>query len=211
MKKLLVVLGLLVLVPGLAFAQGTYYVDYYANNWGANTILDQIVRIVNVGTLGTPLTAPKCPATGCICANIYVFDANQEMQSCCAEALTPNELDSAYVGRQLTGINPVTHDFATLTGLAPDSGVIKIVLTPEPAAGCDPRTPFVGADAGLGAVWGTHVQNPGSGYGYVTETEKLSRTLSAAEAAFLPNTCQFVWYLGSGRGVCYSKISTGQY
>ena len=205
MKKLLVVLGLLVLVPGMAFAQ-SYYVDYYANNFGAATVYDQIVRIINVGTLGTPLTTP----VGDICANIYVFDANQEMQSCCAERLTPNELDSAFVGTQLTGFNPFTGFPATLTGLAPASGVVKIVLTPPPTGGCDPRTAFTGPDSGLGAVWGTHVNTTG-GFVYLTETEKLARGLGKDEAAFLPNTCSFVWYLGSGRGHCYSLVSTGQH
>ena len=73
MKKLLVVLGLLVLVSSMSLAQvtsATYYVDYYANNGGPAGVYDQIIRIINVGTLGTPLTSP----VGGICANIYVFD-----------------------------------------------------------------------------------------------------------------------------------------
>ena len=200
MKKLLVVLGLLVLVPGLAFAQGTYYVDYYANNAGPAGVYDQIIRIVNVGTLGTPLTAPVCPATGCICANIYVFDPDQEMIACCAESLTPNELDAAYVGKDLT--------FNTLTTYIPPSGVVKIVLTPNPSGSCNPTNPLTGADTGLAAVWGTHLQVPGAAL-FLTETEKLPRTLSSAEAGFLPQACSFALYLGSGRGTCRSHISTG--
>ncbi len=209
MKKLLAVLGLLVLVSGLGLAQVTassYYVDYYANNAGAAAVYDQIIRIVNVGTLGTPLTSP----TGDICANIYVFDADQEMQSCCAERITPNELDSAYVGTQLTGFNPFTGFPATLTGLAPASGVVKVVLTPPPTGGCNPTATFAGPDAGLGAVWGTHLNFTG-GFTFLTETEKLARTLGTGEAGFLPTTCSYVWYLGSGRGHCYSYVSTGQH
>jgi len=216
MKKLLVVVGLLVLVPSLASAQGTYYVDYYANNAGAAAVYDQIVRIINVGTAGNPLTVP----VGDICANIYVFDPDQEMQSCCAELLTPNELDSAFVGVQLTGINPgfcipgapaCAGLPATLTGVAPSSGVIKIVLTPDPTgAACDPRNALTGADATEGVVFGTHLQTTG-GFVFVTETEKLSSTLSASEATFLPQTCSFVVYLGSGRGQCYSTVSSGQH
>jgi len=201
MKKLLVVLGLLVLVPSLALAQGTYYVDYFSNNAGPTGAFDQIIRIINVGTLGTPLTAPVCPATGCICANIYVFTADQEMVACCAEALTPNELDSAYVGRQLT--------FNTLTTAIPPSGVVKVVLTPEPTGGCNPVSPLTGADATLGAVWGTHLQFTG-GFVFVTETEKQTHTLSAGEAGFLPQACSFALYLGSGRGTCTSIVSSGQ-
>jgi hypothetical protein len=204
MKKLLVVLGLLVLVPGLAFAQGSYYVDYYANNFGyapdaeVSYSLDQIVRIINAGTQGNPLTVPR----GDICANIYVFDADQEMIACCAERLTPNELDSAYVGKQLTS--------NTVTYVIPRSGVIKIALTPDPTgASCDPRNPLTGADAALGVVFGTHLQYE-TGYYYVTETEKRSSPLGPDEAAFLPQACSFAWYLGSGFGVCTSTVSSGQ-
>jgi hypothetical protein len=207
MKKLLVVLGLFVLVPGLVFAQvstgGTYYVDYYANNAGPApddspiSAFDQIIRIVNVGTLGTPLTAP----VGDICANIYVFDPDQEMIACCAEPITPNELDSAYVGKNLT--------YNTLTTYVPPSGVVKVVLTPSPTGHCDPTAPLNGADATLGAMWGTHLQRTG-GYIFLTETEKHQQTLSAGEAGFLPQACSFVLYLGSGRGTCRSVVSSGQ-
>jgi hypothetical protein len=198
MKKLLAVLGLLVLVPGLALAQGSYYVDYYANNAGPESYFDQIIRIVNVGTNGTPLTVP----TGNICANIYVFDPDQEMIACCAEYITPNELDSAFVGKDLT--------FNTLTTFVPPTGVVKVVLTPRNSFTCDPTLPLTGADAGLAAVWGTHLQTTG-GYTFLTETEKAHQTLGAGEAAFLPQACSFVLYLGSGRGTCRSYISTGQH
>jgi hypothetical protein len=226
MKKLLMVLGLLVLVRGLASAQGTYYVDYYANNAGPTGAFDQIVRIINVGTLGSPLTSP----TGDICANIYVFDPNQEMIACCAEPLTPNELDAAYVGNDLT-FNTLTTSLlsqaqeclssessnAPLTApdyleadpaLIPPSGVVKIVLTPPPTGGCNPTAPLTGADAGLGAVWGTHVNTAG-GFVYLTETEKRARTLGTGEAAFLPHACSCTLYFGSGRGTCRGHVSTG--
>jgi hypothetical protein len=205
MKKLLVVLGLLVLVSSLASAQivtsATYYVDYYANNGGPAGIIeggffDQIIRIVNVGTLGTPLTSP----VGDICANIYVFDPQQELIACCAERITPNELDSAYVGKDLTS--------NTLTTFIPASGVVKIALTPA-TGGCNPTAPLTGADAGLGAVFGTHLQVPGAAL-FVAETEKHHQALSAAEAGFLPQTCSFLLFLGSGRGTCRSRVGTGQ-
>ena len=204
MKKLLVVLGLLVLVPGLAFAQGTYYVDYFTNNSGPVAgSPDQIIRIINVGTLGTPLTTP----IGDICANIYVFTADQEMVACCSERLTPNELDSAYVGRQLT--------FNPLTSVVPPNGVIKIVLVPPPPGGCNPTVSTTTPDAALGVVFGTHLQKepPDSSTAalFVTETEKIASPLSAAEEGFLQTACSFTLYLGSGKGTCYSIESSGQF
>lgn len=188
MKNLLVVLGLLVLLPGAAFAQASYFVDYYSNNAGpVPGAPDQLVRIINVGVGGTPLTSP----TGDICADIYVFDNNQELIACCDEGITPNELDSASVGNQLTS-NPVTP-------VVPPAGVIKIAITPGPCG-----TPLAEANASLAVVFATHLQVTG-GRTFVTETEILPSPLSTAEAAFLPQACGFAQYLGSGKGICTSS------
>jgi hypothetical protein len=155
-----------------------------------------------VGTLGTPLTSP----VGDICANIYVFTADQEMIACCAERLTPNELDSAYVGRQLT--------FNPLTSVVPASGVVKVVLVPPPPGGCNPTVSTTTPDATLGVVFGTHLQKepPDSSTAalYVTETEKIASPLSAAEEGFLQTACSFTLFLGSGKGTCTSTVSSGQ-
>ena len=191
MKKLLVVLGLLVLVPGLAFAQ-SYYVDYFSNNHTSPA--DQIVRVINAGEFGSPITVP----TGDICANFYVHNADQEMIACCATKLTPNALSSAYVGPQLTS-NPLN------SGAIPTSGVIKITLTrDDTGATCDPRTPSGTPDATLGQVFATHLQVT-NGNTYVTETEKLASPLGGAEATYLPLTCFFLQQIGSGTGVCTTE------
>jgi hypothetical protein len=188
MKKLLVVLGVLVLMSGAAFAQATYFVDYYSNNVGPVTgAADQWIRIINVGVGGTPISG-----TGDICANVYVFDNTQEMATCCACRITPDEYASARVGTQLTN--------NSLTGVIPAFGVIKVVTTPA-AGTCSPTAPLTGASTDLAQVFGTHLQVTG-GATFVTETEKLSSPLSAAAAGFLPQACSFVRYLGSGFGVC---------
>ena len=189
MKKLLVVFGVLVLMSSAAFAQGTYFVDYFSNNVAASGF-DQWIRVVNVGLNGTPLTSP----VGDICANFYVFDNSQEMAACCACRITPNEYRSERVSRDLTS-NP-------LTPIIPRYGVVKIVTTPY-AGSCNPANALTGANADLARVWGTHLQVTG-GATYVTETEKLPATLSAAEASFLPTACSFTQYLGSGFGICRS-------
>ena len=196
MKKLLVVLGLLALLPGAAFAQdpSTYFVDYFANNPGpVPGAADQVLRIINVGEGGTPLTSP----VGDICANIYVFNNDQELIACCAERITPNELDSASVGNQLTN-NPVT-------SVVPTAGVIKVVTTLAGTGTCSPTSFSGAADATQAVVFGTHLQVTG-GATFVTETEKLSSPLSAGEGAFLTESCSFALYLGSGKGTCTSSV-----
>ncbi len=201
MKKLLVVLGLLLLVSSVpAFAQ-TYFVDYYSNNINP-LAADQVIRAINVGAFGTPLTSP----TGDICQNVYVFDNNQEMIACCACRLTPNELSSAAVGAQLTN--------HALTGTAPVAGVVKIAFTTVPAGGCKAETAVLtGANAAWAAVFGTHLQAepPSSPTSlFVTETGKLPQTLGPDEAAFLPQACSFVRYLGSGApGTCSCTAGLG--
>jgi len=214
MKKLLAVLGLVVLVPGLALAQVNYFVDYFANNPAATTPTpsiatsapDQIVRVINTGLSGSPINLP----TGDICASFYVHNADQEMVACCASNLTPNELSSAYVGKQLTS-NSLN------SGAIPASGVVKILLTPNPTgATCDPTNlpivspGIVSADPpALGQVFATHLQVT-NGKTYVTETEKLQSPLNGAEAGYLVETCFFVQLIGSGTGVCSISTSTGQ-
>ena len=192
MTKLLIVLGILALVPCLALAQGSYYVDYYSNNYDHG--YDQSIRIINVGTLGTPMTSP----VGDICANVYVFDANQEMLACCAARLTPNELATAFVHGQLTD--------NTVTTVVPGSGVIKIVLAQPPGSSCTPTTIGATPDAGLGVVFGTHLQKESNNL-WVTETQKQPSTLSSQEQGFLQLACSFALYIGSGQGTC--SISTG--
>jgi hypothetical protein len=204
-KKLLVTLGLLLLVSALpAFAQNAYpyFVDYYSNNINP-LVADQVIRAVNVGSQGTPLTSPA----GDICENVYVFDNNQEMIACCACRLTPNELSSAAVGAHLT-----SH---ALTGLAPVAGVVKIVFTLA-SAGCKAETAaLIGNNElpGLAAVFGTHLQaEPPSSLTslFVTETEKQPQYLGTAEALFLPQACSFVRYLGSGSpGTCTCNAGQG--
>ena len=189
--NILLVLGVLVLVSCLAFAQGTYFVDYFANNSGG--AFDSWVRVVNVGLNGTPLTSP----VGDICANYYVFDNVQEMAACCSCRITPDEYRAAKVGADLTS-NP-------LTPVVPTFGMVKIVTTPYTGS-CNPAASLAGANADLARVWGTHLQITG-GAAWVTETEKLPATLSAAEASFLPMACGFVQYLGTGFGVCRCSFS----
>jgi hypothetical protein len=135
---------------------------------------------------------------GDICANVYVFDANQEMLACCAARLTPNELASAFVHSQLT--------YNTVTTVVPPSGVVKVVLAQPPGAACTPTTIGATPDAALGIVFGTHLQRESNSL-FVTETQKPASALSGVEQGFLQLACSFVRYIGSGQGTC--RISAG--
>jgi hypothetical protein len=193
MKKWFLVVGLVLLIsalPGIATAQ-TAIVDYYANNTGPGSAVDQTLRLINVGQLGTPLSSPM----GDICANIYVFDTNEAMIACCSCRMPPNALASASVGHELTN-HP-------LTSVIPRAGVITILPIIAGTVPCSPIAPFASPDASLVKAFSTHVEVSGPAT-FITETALLPAPLSRDGAAFLSNACLFLRYLaGSGsRGTC---------
>jgi len=172
-------------------AQGisdVYWVNYYSNR-GFGTMpapLDQTVRIINPGEQGTPISAKH----GTVCADIYVFDSNQEMTECCACPITANGLLTLSVNNDLTD-NP-------LTGFPPPvNGVIKIVS--DNRANCDATSPVPTPDL---RAWATHLQRPVDGVLVTTEEEFEPAALQQDELSFLGQACSFVLFLGSGKGLC---------
>lgn len=199
MKRYWIVAGLIALVscfPPSALAGDpnaqTALVTYYSNNGGKNSPLDQVIRVINNGILGSPATSP----IGDVCANTYVFDANQTMIACCSCRVTPNALASFAVGHDLTS--------NTLTSLAPINGVVFILPTPAASTTCSPFAPLATSDASLLTGYGSHltvVDGPTPGTA-VTETEMPAVPLSSDQAIFMNDVCLFVQYLGSGKGIC---------
>jgi hypothetical protein len=171
----------LVLCSGIAAAQtppaDTLKVDYFVN---ANTTgaPDGTLRLSNPGT-----------AAGNVCANIFVFDAFQELSECCSCLLSPDGLRTLSVNTDLTG-NP-------LTGTSLNTGVIKIVSTTLTVGACPLPTNLNPVPA-LRA-WGTHVQNSGF---LETETGSQDATLSTGEVSRLKAECNVVRLDGSGAGIC---------
>ena len=198
MKRFLLTALLVLCFATLALAQGSsdvYSLNYYANRNNAGGV-DQTVRLINPGTNGTPLG----PDEGTICADVYVFDAGQEMIECCSCAITANGL------AEFSLLNDLTQ--SPLTGFpAPDAGVIKVVSD----AGCNEQAPEPYPTL-LG--WSTHIQQPTQGSFVVTEDAFKHAPLTGilftadptdptvSELAFLGQACSFVQYLGSGKGRC---------
>jgi len=183
---------LLIAFSSLALAQGisdVYWVNYYSNRFFNPTgpaPFDQTVRIINPGEQGTPLSAGH----GAVCADIYVFNDDQEMEECCECRITANGLLTLSVNNNLTG-NP-------LTGFPPPrNGVIKIVS--DNRANCDATSPVPTPDI---RAWATHLQAPGGPALVTTEDEFLVANLQQDELSFLGQACSFVLFLGSGKGRC---------
>jgi hypothetical protein len=170
------------------YMDNVYQLNYYTSRNNAAGA-DQKVRIVNPGTQGTPIQKEQ----GIICADIYVFDATQEMIECCHCSLTANELLDLSILRHLTQ--------SPLTGFpAPDSGVIKIVS--DSRQNCNETSPVPTLEL---LAWASHVQEPVPGTFVTTEDAFRFAPLDVSpngELSFLGLACSFVQYLGSGKGIC---------
>ncbi|HXZ78456.1 MAG TPA: hypothetical protein VEG30_00895 [Terriglobales bacterium] len=178
-----------------ALAQGisdVYQVNYFSTavRMEVPAYPDSAVRIINPGEQGTPLSAKH----GAVCADIYVFDANQEMSECCSCPVTANGLLIFSVNYDLNG-NP-------LTGFpAPPNGVIKIVS--DSFANCDPTSPVPTPDL---RAFATHLQTPDGSHVTTTESEFADAALQQDELSFLGQACSFVLFLGSGKGSCSCPV-----
>jgi hypothetical protein len=159
---------------GAAKAQDVpYMLGYYLH---ANTIgvPDGTLRLVNDGNQG------DAPPGGNLCASIYVFDANENMQECCSCLVTPNGYLSLSVNTSLT--------HAPANSLIPHRGVIKVVSShPNHKFGvCDPTldAPVIGIRG-----WLTHIDGPP----FQLSVEDLKdSTFGALEEADLVEDCGLI-------------------
>ena len=183
----LVVLLVVLAAPsfGQVVANDGYQLNYYSAPPGG--VADGTLRIINTGQIGSPIDVAT--NHGKVCADIYVFDANQEMLACCSCPITAN-------GLLTLGAKELFSD--GLTGIPFTNGVIKVVADNQPGTKCDPTTIINPVNAGLRS-WETHLQAAAA----ITETESASAPLTNTEQAFLGQACSFVLYLGSGQGRCF--------
>jgi len=169
----------LVLLCGSAWAAtpaaDTLKTDYFSNANSSSP--DATVRIINPGTNYTNL-----------CADVYVFDATEELSECCSCTVTPDGLLTLSVNKDLTA-NP-------LTGVTLTTGVIKVVSSSTTGGKCP--TPSYANPIPALRVWTTHIQSGNA----ITETESGDATLSANEVTALNTQCRDIVQVGSGKGIC---------
>jgi hypothetical protein len=182
-RKLAVVCSLLmalVVFAGLAQAQSPYRVDYFAN---ANTggAPDATLRLDNDGSA----------ADANLCADIFVFSANEEITECCSILETPDDLLTLSVDKNLTS-NPAN-------GVVVTGGVIKIVAAATTSGACPVPTHITTVTGAEIQGWATHIQNSNF---TITETASQVSNLSSAEEARLAKLCGAVVAADSGNGIC---------
>ena len=187
-----------------------YEDSYQINVVGRLDLADSVVNITNPGFhLHDP--GGSLPVSGGnICANVYVFGPDEQMQACCSCPVSSNLVNSLSVKNDLTN--------NTLTGVKPTSVTIKLVATIPPGGvdslRCD-ASKLPGATVALGAnggfasgmrAWATHVHSVATSAGgplqFATETEFSQVPLSDSERAALGNTCGSIIANGSGFGIC---------
>lgn len=175
---------------------------------------DSTVNITNTGANGAQLNGPGfgSPA-GNVCVNVYAFSPDEQLVACCSCPITPNGLVSLSVVSDLVS--------NTLTGLRPNSVVIKLVSTAagptftgtactNSAATAGDANTFPLASGVL--AWSTtlHVQavGPPAVLG-LTEVPFRSASLSREELASITGRCTAIIGNGSTFGVCRSCRAGG--
>jgi hypothetical protein len=168
--------------PAVAGTANVYNVDYFAN---ANTSgsPDATVRIINPGLSG-----------GNLCADIFVFDTNEEMSECCSCTTTPDGLLTLSVNNDLTS-NPLTGPPLLA------NGVIKIVSAATSGGLCP--VPTTASPSPTLREWTTHIQTGG----VITENPTQEASLSLAEGKALSGQCTAIVKDGSGHGICANSAA----
>src|SRR5690349_5103716 len=139
-KLLTVTILLLVVLAAPMWAQTTDDVYQVHPFFAASPA---IVQIVNPGVQGTPISSNH----GTVCADIYVFDLNQEMLECCACPITANGTLSLLA----TGAPGAALRANTLTAATPVAGMFKIVSAQAVSGTCNPENPIPTPDL---RAWG---------------------------------------------------------
>ena len=179
---LVVLVGCAIILRAQTTYPDTFKVNYFSNV--GTGLAPAQVRMTNVGTSG-----------GNICADIYVFQPDQELAECCSCQLSPD-------GLRTLGIGPLGGDIAAnpLTGQDPPflNGFIEIVSSSGACSNSGLPLPVSPKPIPGLRAWATHLNGPG----LVTETAFSDAELSAAELSSLGRKCAGIKELGSGHGVC---------
>lgn len=183
-----------VCLAGMLYAQTPtpYAVTYYNNS---NPVPDSTFHIVNPGYDVTTLDPNGKPTSGYLCAMIYVFNNDEQLEECCGCLLTADSeitlsLNKDLLKNPVNGVNVTQH------------GVVKIISATENNAPCDPTadvnpiTPVTELQA-----WGTHTLKFGSVYPEAEERFQYA-TLQTFELDFDEYLCSTIYTEGSNKGIC---------
>ncbi len=173
-----------------AFAQSDVFQIKYAANLN---IGDSFVNFTNSGATVANGVSQN------LCVNLYTFDPQEELISCCTCSVTPNGLVSLSVVKSLIS-NP-------LTPAIPTAVVVKAIAS---TGACNASSVTAFAHGLL--AWGTtlHQNTSTAAPTYsVTETAFSQAALTAAELTHITSYCGFIQGDGSGFGICAGCPANG--
>jgi hypothetical protein len=179
--------------PSNRYLAGTFqFIAFQAEvGYAANLSAGQsVIDLTNTGATGGN------DSTDFICADVYVFAQDQQLISCCACQLSPNDLQTLSVQADLIS--------NTLTPGVP-TGVTTMLLASTgtcDAASVTPTTLTTGLRA-----WGTTLHAAPGGKFAVTENAFSDVTLSTSELTKMTQLCGFIESNGSGFGICNTCTS----
>jgi hypothetical protein len=192
----------------VAFAQqDSGFQESYAANLN---ISDARIDITNTGANGAPLLGPGLfggnTASGNICVNVYAFDPNEELISCCSCLVTPDQTVNLSVRADILS--------NTETGVTPASVTVALAATLAGTGGSGTSCQY---SAGIGgtivngmAAWATTLTSVRAG-ATTTALTKVSFTPVSGSAggtgsnlASLVGRCASIIGNDSGHGICTS-------
>lgn len=168
---------------------------------------DSVLNITNSGAtttappMGGQTNGPTDPGTSQnLCANLYIFDPQEELISCCSCSVTPGGLQAASVGGLIS--NP-------LTPAIPTAVVIEMVSTLQTGT-CNAGTPGTPAHGLIAFGTSLHANTSTAGTTYsATESPYSQAALSAAEYTQIVSYCGFLQADGTGYGLCKGCFAGG--
>jgi len=188
-----------------------YQVNYLPAAVGGG-IAGGYIDISNDGALGADAFGPLSGTTGRICANVYVFAADEQESECCSCLVTPNALvhltAADLIGNPGNGVTPTLGVVVKLLATIPGTSASAPGTSAGPFTGssCNAATPFTAANLAPGLrAWATKFHTNATtspATTSLTETPFSKEPLSPGELAKLTNLCQFLSGNQSGAGLC---------
>lgn len=189
-----------------SFLDDAYYVAYFtANNLA---LPDASVAITNPGSLAGWSVFDFQSPTGDLCANIYVFDQDQQLTECCSCFVSPNALVQFSVNSDLTanpqnGVKSVAGDIKlTSSYIATGKCTTSVTINGQTLSIAVAATDY--EPEGSLRAWITHSRATAPGLVTVTETPFQLGKLSDDGSEFnnLRDRCRSAQVFGSGKGRC---------
>jgi hypothetical protein len=166
--------------------------------WAQTDVL-KVTYFDNNGTSGAPGAYIHVvnPGDGALCADVYVWRADQELTECCACPITPNGMFSFTVAAATA--NPGDGGGVAVSG--------SIDIVADSTASCTDTSAVTPTPTPTLRAWATHVNvdtvGPTTESAFdVTETPLLDAPLSSGELTEAGSRCGFLQGNSSGFGRC---------